>query len=176
MIFCKVLCNNVKVICLTSYTDNIIIFRLVSCYEDKALGLSENGEIFGFLANKSFPQFIDFVCHHGNEHWDPFYRHCNFCEINYDMIGRMENFNDDLMYIAQKNNFAYLLSNENYKYHLHRSGRPTSSAPDKVISNPNYAGKVKQYFSQLSDIQLEKLFVMYKLDFEIFQYDKYKYV
>ena len=46
-----------------SYNSNkyFINCRLVSAYEDKALGLSDYGEVFGFVANLTFPKFIDKV-------------------------------------------------------------------------------------------------------------------
>ena len=69
--------------------------RLVSAYEDKVLGLSENGEIFKGVKNKTFSQFVDHILrewksHTCNEHWQPQYMHCNYCDIDYDIIGRVE--------------------------------------------------------------------------------------
>ena len=64
------------------------------------MGLSENGEVFKFVANRTFPNFIDLVLSKSNnvygtnEHWMPFYMYCNFCRIDYDMIGRMEHFEE----------------------------------------------------------------------------------
>ena len=80
----------------------------MSAYEDKALGLSENGEVFGGIKNKTFPEFIDHILrewkfHSCNEHWRPYYMHCDYCDINYTMIGRMEDMENDLKYLAHKN-------------------------------------------------------------------------
>ena len=71
-----------------------IIHRLVSSYEDRALGLTENGEILGAVKNKTFPEYVDHVvkeCKYRacNEHWEPQYMHCNYCDIRYDFIGRL---------------------------------------------------------------------------------------
>ena len=111
------------------------------------LGLSENGEVFQFLSNKSFPEFIDYVCAVGNEHWQPFYMHCNYCGINYEMIGRMETLDDDLIYIAQENNFTHRLLNGTSKYHLHPTGGTRFSSRKEILSKHNYDEKMKKYFS-----------------------------
>ena len=96
-----------KLFCITLLYHKLA-FRLVSSYEDKILGLSENGEMFGGLYIKTFPQFVNYILNewktrnNTNEHWSPYYMHCDYCEIKYDIIGRTESFEDDLAYIAYK--------------------------------------------------------------------------
>ena len=78
------------------------------------LGLSENGERWWIKLNKtvSFSEFIGRILkewktsHTANEHWRPYYLHCDYCDIKYDFIGRMENFENDLKFIAQKTHIA----------------------------------------------------------------------
>ena len=159
----------------------IICYRLVSAYEDKSLGLSENGEIFGGIKNKTFKEFIGFVIgdsrggHVMNEHWIPFYMHCNYCRIKYDIIGRMENFEQDLRLIMQKANLEHLLPTDKSRYHIHPSGINTVIALNHTKES-TYNEKVKKYFSQLSAFQLDRLHEIYKIDFEMFGYKESDYV
>ena len=74
------------------------------------------------------------------------------------MIGRLEDFSDDIMYIALKQNLTSLLPE------LSKTNRKTKGKS----SSDN---KVEHYMSQLSDGYRKKLFELYKLDFELFGYD-----
>ena len=161
-------------------------YRIVSAYEDKVLGRSENGEIFGGMKNKTFPQFVDHILkewrgHQCNEHWQPQYMHCDFCEINYDIIGRVESLEDDLNYIAHMNNFTTLLPEDRNKFHVHPSGGARfSPAPDlsksDLMKKRKKTEKVIHYFRLLNSSQLNGLYSMYQLDFEIFGYTEKPYV
>ena len=167
-------------------TNSCLKYRIVSAYEDKVLGRSENGEIFGGLQNKTFPQFIDHILkewrgHQCNEHWQPQYMHCDFCEINYDIIGRVESLEDDLNYIAHMNNFTTLLPEDKNKFHVHPSGGERfSPAPDlsksDLMKRRKKTEKVKHYFKLLNSSQLNGLYNMYQIDFEIFGYTEKPYV
>ena len=162
------------------------IHRLVSAYEDKILGLSENGEIFTNLKNKTFPDFIDFVLHEWeshqcNEHWQPQYMHCDFCEINYDIVGRVETLEEDLKYIAHVNNFTSSLPNNERKFHVHPSGVKRFTATKNIQENMILDSKRKEekttkYFSMLTFNQLQALYHLYQIDFEIFGYLQHPYV
>lgn len=157
-----------------------LFYRIVSAYEDKALGLSENGEVFGGIRNKTFPKFINAVLqewtsHSCNEHWRPYYAHCDYCDIKYDMIGRLETMEADLKYLAYMNNITFLLTNESSSYHVHPSGGHRY-APSKKLSDAEKDKKVIDYFSQLSATQLDNLYDMYRLDFEMFGYSVHPFV
>jgi hypothetical protein len=162
------------------------ICRLVSAYEDKVLGLSENGEIFGGFANKTFPQFINGILnewksHKCNEHWEPQYNHCDFCEINYDIVGRVETLEEHLKYIAHINNFTSSLPNDESKFHVHPSGEIPITSPEGILSNNTTNLRRKEektinYFSMLNSKQLDGLYNMYQIDFELFGYSEYPYV
>ena len=150
------------------------------------LGLSENGEIFGGLKNKTFPQFVDRILkkwsnHQCNEHWQPQYMHCDYCEIKYDIVGRVESLEVDLKYIAHMNNFTSLLPDDENKYHVHPSGGDRfSPAPDvtksDLMKEQKKIKKVKRYFSLLNSNQLKDLYNMYQIDFEMFGYTEEPYV
>ena len=43
--------------------------------------------------------FKNFHCNQVDVHWRPFYLRCAYCDINYDFIGRMESFENDVRYV-----------------------------------------------------------------------------
>ena len=156
----------------------MVFYRLVSAYEDKVLGLSKSKEVFNYLANRTFPEFIDFVIQQGkkgygiNEHWKAAYMHCNFCQIDYNVVGRIEKFEEYLGYIVENTNLSTRISGSNFST-MHSSGihtiSPTEYELDKKL-------KVKKYFSSLSKKQMTDLHDIYKIDFELFDYDFEEYL
>lgn len=160
--------------------------RLVSAYEDKVLGLSDNGEIFQYVRNKTFSQFVDYILnewktHQCNEHWQPQYMHCDYCDISYDIVGRVETLEDDLGYVAFQNNFTNFVLTDKKKLHFHRSGINRSSRLDDLNNGKRTAieynkNKTIRYFSLLNTTQLDGLYKMYQIDFEMFGYLVYPYV
>ena len=152
------------------------------------LGLSESGEVFTAISNKTFPEFVDYVLEEWrnkfwcNEHWQPQYMHCDYCEINYDIIGRVETLDEDLRYIAHKNNFTSALEKADKNIlHFHRSGSKNFSLSGQDTSNLENDIRHKQnktihYFSTLNTNQLVGLYLLYQLDFEIFGYSQHPYV
>ena len=171
--------------------DVSIIHRLVSSYEDKVLGLTAMGENKGKEAvrmqavkNRTFPEFVDHVlkdCKYRacNEHWEPQYMHCNYCNIRYDMIGRVENLENDLEYIAMVKNFSRDLHNLKDNLHLHPSGVKRPETPTESFMKKNNMtekiDKTKRYFMQLSTNQVKAIYNMYKIDFEMFGYSTEPY-
>ena len=161
------------------YEDNIdlnLFYRLVSAYEDKALGLTELGQTFQMVKNKTFPEFINLVLRQWtrrrgscNEHWRPYYMHCDYCHIKYDMIGYLESMEPDLKYLAYRSNITLPLNKGDSRYHNHPSGRHRYFPPNK-ISQEEKDKKVISYFSQLNATQLINLYNMYRIDFEMFGY------
>ena len=161
-----------------------IIHRLVSSYEDRALGLTENDEILGEVKNKTFPEFVDHVvkgCKYRacNEHWEPQYMHCNYCDIRYDMIGRVENLENDLGYIAVVKNFSSDLDSLRDDLHVHPSGIKRFEKPTESFMKKNgekeKINKTKRYFMQLNNNQVNAIYRMYKIDFEMFGYSTEPY-
>ena len=107
-----------------------------------------------------------------DEHWRPFHTHCNFCEIYYDVIGRVEEFNIYINYILHESNLTHLIPKDITNYHIHPSGEHRVSS----IGSLDNKHKVREYFSALSDHQIMKLYKLYKIDFEIFGYDENEYL
>ena len=88
----------------------------------------------------------------------PYYSNCFYCHLKYDVIGRLEDFTEDVMYIALRQNLTSLLPD---LIKNNRKSKGKSSSDDKV----------KYYISQLSNHQRKKLLELYKLDFDLFGYD-----
>ena len=88
-----------------------------------------------------------------NDHWVPYWLHCHVCEMEYDIIGKMETIADDMEFIAERSGLAAT------NISLPWSNRRNSG--DKVSLN---------YFRGLPVNQLMGLYRIYKLDFEMFGY------
>ena len=168
--------------------------RLVSAYKDKFSGNTKEFNrnyypshySWWFKGGRSFSSFVDLVlyeyrtsCYPNNTHasriltnwsnatcedkvdthWRPFTFKCSYCDINYDLIGRMETWNDDLNYIARKRGLEKVLiaSNKN---------------PSKLSTKE----MTQEYFDTLSRKQKEDLYHMFRLDFEMFNYDPKMYL
>ena len=54
----------------------------------------------------------------------PFSHYCSFCEVSYDVIGTMEDFDEDVEFIATKMNISELLDHKGaYTYDVCNGGR-----------------------------------------------------
>ena len=100
-----------------------------------------------------------------NEHWEPQYIHCEYCDIRYDIIGRVESLKDDLEYIAEINNFKSDLYRIKDDLHVHPTFKRKISVKEKI----------KRYFMQLNGTQVHNIYHMYKIDFEMFGYSNVSY-
>ena len=97
------------------------------------------------------------------------------------MIGRVETLYKDLEYISHINNLQFITSKKE-KFKVNQSGvkRSNNSEPksqDKNIHEKTTTEeKTIKYFSSLSETQLDKLYKLFRLDFEIFGYSVYPFV
>merc|ERR1712117_906622 len=117
----------------------------------------------------SFSAYVDYVldspnCYEVisdkcNEHIRPFNHKCNYCGIEFDVIGHMEDYEEDMLYISTKLNLIPLLQNIT---------QVQNETPGKKASS---AKRIKDYMSLLSPEQRQKLYYFYKIDFEMFEYD-----
>ena len=106
------------------------------------------------------PSFSDFVNYllrtpvdQYNDHWVPYWLHCHLCEVEYDVIAKMETITEDTDFIANKSG----LSNFNISLPWANKKR---SKEDVTLD----------YIKQLSLTQVERLYEIYKPDFEMFDY------
>ena len=86
---------------------------------------------FSSFVNDVIEEYIESGCYENyarpcfgiNEHWRPFNGRCLYCDIPYNVIGRMETFEEDVHYIISKNKLTNLFPlNETIK-HLQVSTR-----------------------------------------------------
>ena len=159
------------------------IAQLCNTFEDKALGHNKNGEVLAIFEGKTFPQFIDYVITDITspvaEHWRPQYLNCNYCEINYDFIGRTEDLSRDLGYIATKKNLFTLKSKQkNFWLNYSNAASLLSSKSTKIVKERQLTTEEKtvNYFSTLNSSQLENLYLMFETDLKMFGYNIYPYV
>ena len=150
--------------------------RLVSSYKDKVLG--KDGDFFRttypvvykswYKNNHSFPSFVDLILNKyksikiPNVHWNPISDACKYCDIEYDVIGRMETFSDDVRYIIRKN-------------HLEKDLPSSMAAVSENAAKLKTSKVTAEYFSQLSNDQIKDLHELYRMDFELFGYNASTY-
>ncbi len=136
--------------------------RLISAFTNKVLMTDDEG--FEGLRKKvqgDFTKFVDFVIGEFkgqgiNNHWKPQYFYCDFCHINYDYIGKVETFNDDLKFVMDKTGIFKGIE-------IQSNGLNTSKNASNV-----------DYFSQLDKERRNILRDLYKVDFDLFGYDPYE--
>ena len=131
--------------------------RLVSAYNDK---INTEKVPFSEFADRVIKRFGEQI---PDRHWKTFVSRCQHCYIPYTVIGRMETFQEDVQYIILKNKLEKLLP-------LDKALKFKSINSSK--KDANYTTQITlEKFSQLSNDQIKKLYKIYQLDFELFDYD-----
>ena len=87
---------------------------------------------------------------------------CLYCDVDYDVIGKLEDFDEDVAYIAEKQNLTEHLGLLNYVQHKTWEKRKKSESKRE---------KRDKYMSQLSQEMVSDLYELYKIDFEMFGYE-----
>ena len=160
--------------------------RLVSFYKSEILrSYGKPMKIFGYEKwynyNHTFPSFANLVleswrkdecygiysfpCLNVNQHWRPINSQCLYCDVFYDVIGKMDTFSEDVKYIFLKANLTEL---------VHVSSKVVHSSKDLQM-NTDKKNETLVYFSQLSKSQVEGLYKMYSIDFEMFSFETKSY-
>ena len=137
--------------------------RLVSAYVDKE-------KIWRSLNGKSFEEFLtqivlaeaeassDIRYNRMNHHWRPSNSMCDFCNIKLKYYSKMETFDEDRSRILE----ILELKNKKVEKMNVKGGNKTIDLTQK-------------YFTNISTVLKTKLLDLYKYDFALFNYDKYKY-
>ena len=110
------------------------------------------------ISSKSIHQFACFPPE--NEYHNsfrPYYNQCHYCHIKYDVIGHLEDYLDDMMYIAIKLNITTLMTE--------------LAKPNRKSKFKDNLNRIEDHLSKLTLMQRKKLFQLYKLDFELFGYE-----
>ena len=106
-------------------------------------------ELTSYLTNP--PEKANF-----DDHWQEIYKMCSPCKVNYDYLGRLETVGDDAKYMLTALNLE-----------------DTVSYPAKTNSHPTNSSETYKFLSQNTNkTTLGKLWEVYKMDFELFDYPK----
>ena len=154
--------------------------RLVSAYKDKILkGKDEK------IKGSKFPLFIDKVlkeyhkdktCHFSydkpcfniDRHWMPFSSRCMYCHISYNVIGTtMEDFSDDVRYIIIKQNLENFIPVQDSTLRISFS---------RDLKRDERKNETLMYFSPLKSWKIRKLLEMFRLDFDLFDFEVDSYI
>lgn len=112
-------------------------------------------QVPGHGKGPTFEEFVKFLLardmHHMEEAWQPVTRRCTPCHIQYNMIIHYETLWHDVQWAWKKAGFNSLNTTDYVQYTL---------TPDIR----------RQYFSELTIVQVLQLYTKYKLDFELFGY------
>jgi hypothetical protein len=118
----------------------IFVYRLVSAYVDKVLDKHRYKTKYTKLHDKglNFSSFVDHILQEYNEsdcrkyynvpcftidpHWRPLNSKCSYCDIPYDVIGRMETFEEDVRYILLKQSLTHIIPLFNSSIREHGNG------------------------------------------------------
>ena len=90
----------------------------------------------------------------------PYLPNCLYCDINFDIIGKLEDFDEDVTYIAKMQNLTQHLRVLN---HVQNSNSKKGDGSREE--------KMKKYMSQLTPELVRDLYELYKIDFEMFGYN-----
>merc|ERR1712133_306733 len=120
----------------------------------------------------NFPAFVDLIlkeysrspCYHKhnspcniNVHWRPYNARCLYCDISYDVIGRIETFDEDFKYILTRKKLTDLFNRSGL--HIHKSQHDESKSRTFVNANKkskdyksqDYTLRSMRYFKELSE-------------------------
>merc|ERR1719203_185741 len=121
--------------------------------------------------NYEFATFLDFIItKHKNLHWKKFYLRCSYCDLQYSVIGRAETYSEDTKYILLKANLTSNIPLEMAAFHKHAD----FNNKDKELTrepNGDPEARTLEYFKNINQTVLQTLYEMYKIDFELFNYN-----
>jgi hypothetical protein len=104
---------------------------------------------------------------YADPHWRLEVVSCPFCAINFTVIGRLEELNEDIAYIMHKTNIFDLLD-----INLHAN--PSDIYVKKTETTQ--LSKEAIFWSEVSAQLVLDLYQLYKLDFNTFSYDPVQYL
>merc|ERR1712059_126727 len=97
-------------------------------------------------------------CEGMNPHWRPIYNSCFPCYINWTVISKMETFAEDRWRVHQMLGWGKLNQEGGRTWWNIAGGEKTTNL-------------TREWFQNVSEMIKEKLRSIYKLDFELFDYD-----
>lgn len=140
--------------------------------------------------DKNTPTFKEFVenllmteVKKFNKHWLPYYMICTPCHHHYSFIIHLENIEEETTFLADATGIQELIPNhrhrtatKRYEVKLEKKTRRESLLQNQNESSTNkrdatFKNKEALYYSQLSLQQLLKLYEVYRIDMEMFDFD-----
>ncbi|KAH8282916.1 hypothetical protein KR054_010720 [Drosophila jambulina] len=124
----------------------------------------------------TFEEFVRFlIAEHAagkkfDEHWAPIYSFCTPCSVNFTIIGKTETFQRDSEFIIRQAGLESLLLGLG-KLPQRKQRKIGNQARSGVKSEV----LVERYFADLDRSTLDQLLKIYRIDFELFDYDFRKY-
>ena len=88
--------------------------------------------------------------------------HCDYCDIRYDIIGRVETLEDDLEYIAEVNDFKSDLYRIKDDLHVHPTFKRKIGITEETEKIKRYLMQVLKYITFVTCITMLK--EIWKLD------------
>lgn len=122
----------------------------------------------------TFEEFVRFLIQEHkagrrfDEHWAPVYSFCTPCSVNFSIIGKTETFQRDSEFIIRQAGLESLLLGKLPRRKLRKIGNLAKSGIKSEVL-------VERYFSDLDRSTLDQLLKIYRIDFELFDYDFFKY-
>ncbi len=87
------------------------------------------------------------------------YLRCAYCDIPYDVIGKMETFSEDFSFLR----------------HISRLGEDSYPQPEILNAVLHDKDRGKRYLAMLDSKRRQDLFKLYKPDFDLFGYEAESY-
>ncbi len=147
--------------------------RLVSTFENKFLFRQDktyyrsaekiNGDFGRFIAIviEDVSRFLEHPKFVIDVHWRPFYVRCDYCNVDFNVIGKVETFDEDVLYIVNKAGLVDELLDPDYM---------DPDSIHRLNSVPHDVNRTEKYFAKLSSAAKRKLYDLFRLDFELFGY------
>ncbi|XP_017132290.1 carbohydrate sulfotransferase 11 [Drosophila elegans] len=105
-----------------------------------------------------------------DEHWAPVYSFCTPCSVNFTIIGKTETFQRDSEFIIRQAGLESLLLGLGQL-----PQRKQRKIGNQARSGVKSEALVERYFADLDRSTLDQLLKIYRIDFELFDYDYRKY-
>lgn len=122
----------------------------------------------------TFEEFVRFLIEEHaagrrfDEHWAPVYSFCTPCSVNFSIIGKTETFQRDSEFIIRQAGLESLLLGKLPRRKLRKIGNLGRAG----VKSEQLA---ERYFADLDRTTLDQLLKIYRIDFELFDYDYLKY-
>ena len=126
-------------------------------------------KLFQTLPQKYQDQIYGSMCEFDiNGHWRPYASSCSYCEIKYDVIGRLESYEEDFRYVMEKSKLQSLDSD------LRANSDPSKLKKDSM--KDSIRESTKALFKNIPKEMIRKLVSMFQMDFEMFDYEISSYL